>query len=177
MLLLLRFWCVPRIETMWVILLPVLPRSNEMDYWNRTNWYKYQGITIIIKLSNALHIMGYLKLRHNSWIVYDPFYPECVWTDFCEVTVEAIPPDAPPPKGEDVDLCKFVDSNQPGNKINRSRTRFMIYMNMSLINRYSKKQSTIETSEFLQSLLPWKSAWKPWVLSNISWGWWAFQYL
>ena len=63
--------------------------------------------------------------------------------------MEAIPPNAPLPRGKEVDLCMFVDSNHLGNnQTRRSRTWFMIHMNMSLINWYSKKQSTIKTSEF-----------------------------
>ena len=74
---------------------------------------------------------------------------ECDWTDFYEGAVEAIPHDAPPPKETEVDLHMFIDSNYSGNKqTRRSRTGFMIHMNMSLINWYSKKQSTIETSVF-----------------------------
>ena len=43
----------------------------------------------------------------------------------------------------------FVDSNHAENKgTRRSRTRFMIYMNMSLINWYSTKQSTMAPSVF-----------------------------
>ena len=61
--------------------------------------------------------------------------------------MEAIPPNAPPSRGEEVDLCMFLDSDHVNDKWTiRSRTRLMIYMNMSLINWYSKKQSTIETS-------------------------------
>ena len=60
--------------------------------------------------------------------------------------MEAIPPNAPMPRGKEVDLCMFIGSNHVGNKqTRRSRTGFMIYMNMSLINWYSKRQSTIET--------------------------------
>ena len=52
--------------------------------------------------------------------------------------------DVPPLRGKEVDLCIFVDSNYAGNKkARRSRTRFVKYMNMSLINWYSKEQSTI----------------------------------
>ena len=51
-------------------------------------------------LGAALHIMGYLKLRHNTRLAFDPSYPvigecnfwECDWTDFFEVAAEAIPP-------------------------------------------------------------------------------------
>ena len=48
-----------------------------------------------------------------------------------------------------MDLCISVDSYHAGDKqTRRSRTRFMIYINMSLINWYSKKQSIAETSVF-----------------------------
>ena len=108
-------------------------------------------------LEAALHIMGYQKLRHNSRLMFDPSYPdidhsnfqECNWTDFFEGAVETIPPNTSSPRGKEVDFHMFVDSDHAGNKwIRRSRTGFMIYMNMSLINWYSKKQSTIEASVF-----------------------------
>ena len=101
--------------------------------------------------------MGYLKLRYNSRLAFDPFYldiyhsnfKECDRTDFYEGVVEAIPPDAPPPRGKEVDLLMLADSNHADNKwTRRSRTRFMVYMNISLINWYSIKQSTIETLVF-----------------------------
>ena len=97
-------------------------------------------------LEAALHIIGYLKLRHNSRLVFDPSYPnmdhsnfcECVWTDFCEV--EAIPPNALLLKEKEVDLSMFVDINHAVDKwTRRSRTRLMIYVSMSLVNWYSEK--------------------------------------
>ena len=43
----------------------------------------------------------------------------------------------------------FVHSDHAGDKwMRRSWTGFMIFMNMSLINWYSKRQSTIEISVF-----------------------------
>ena len=71
--------------------------------------------------------------------------------------MELIPPNAPLPKGKEVDLCIFVCSDHAGNKqIRRSRTRFMIYVNVTLINGYSKKQSTIETSVFAAEFVTMK---------------------
>ena len=62
--------------------------------------------------------------------------------------MEAIPPNALPLRRKEVDLCMFIDSDHAGKKqTRRSKTRFM-YMNMSLIIWYSKRQSTIETSVF-----------------------------
>ena len=89
--------------------------------------------------------------------MFDPPYSDidycnvwnCALANFYEDALEAIPPNTPPLRGKEVDLCIFVDSNHAGNKwTRRSRTMFMVFINMSLINWYSKKQSTIETSVF-----------------------------
>ena len=105
----------------------------------------------------VLHMMGYMKHRHNSILAFDPCYPnmdhskfqECYWRDFHEGAVEAIPPNALSPRGKEVDLQMFVDSNHAGNKwTRRSRTGFLVCINISLINWYSKKQSTVNISVF-----------------------------
>ena len=116
-------------------------------------------------LEAVLHIMGYLKFGPKSRLVFDPSYPnidhsyflDCDWTDFYDGAVEAIPPNTPPLIGKEVDLCVFIDSNHAGIKCTRrSRTGFMVYMNMSLINWYSKRQSTIETSLFCAEFIAMK---------------------
>ena len=62
---------------------------------------------------------------------------------------EAKPLNAPKPLGKEVILRMFVDSDHARNKKDRrSRTGFMIYMNMAMINWYSKKQAAIETAVF-----------------------------
>ena len=61
--------------------------------------------------------------------------------------MEPIPCNAPPPKGKEVDVHMLIDSNHAGDtQTRRSRTEFMMYLNMTLIIRYSKKHSTIEAS-------------------------------
>ena len=66
-----------------------------------------------------------------------------------DVSDEAIPPNAPEPRGKNVDLRIFVDSDRAGDQQTRcSRTVFIIYLNMEPIAWFSKKQSTIETSVF-----------------------------
>ena len=58
-------------------------------------------------LEAALYIMGYVKNRYNSKLVFEPSYPnidhgnfwECDLTDFYEGAVEVIPTDAPLPEG------------------------------------------------------------------------------
>ena len=54
--------------------------------------------------------------------------------------VKAILPSAPPLRGKEMDLCMFINTNHAGDKWTmRSRTAFMIHMNTSLIDWYSKK--------------------------------------
>jgi hypothetical protein len=106
-------------------------------------------------LEAVFHLFNFLEKRHNARIVFDPSYPtiemgafkECDWKAFYGNVQEAIPPNAPVPKGKDVDLRLFVDSDHAGDQhIRRSRKGFLIYLNSAPITWFSKKQSTIETS-------------------------------
>ena len=55
----------------------------------------------------------------------------------------------PDPRGKDIDLRMYVDSDHDGNKSKcRSSTGFLIYTNMALIQWLSKNQPTIRTSVF-----------------------------
>ena len=108
-------------------------------------------------LETALHIMGYLKNKHNTRLVFDPAYPDIDkgdfpqynWTKFYGDAKEAMPADMPPPLGKDVDLQMMVDSDHAGDKrIRQCRTGFLIFCNLALIDWVSKKQPTIETSVF-----------------------------
>jgi hypothetical protein len=108
-------------------------------------------------LEAVFHLFNYVEKRHNARIVFDPSYPlidmtsfkECDWKAFYGSVKEAIPRNAPTPRGKDVDLRMFVDSDHAGDKeTRRSRTGFIIYLNMAPITWFSKKQSTIETSVF-----------------------------
>jgi hypothetical protein len=103
------------------------------------------------------HVYAYLKIKHNSRMVFDPTYPEIDmsvfqehdWTNFYGNVKEAIPPDRPNPRGKEVDLRMYVDSDHAGDKLlRRSRTGFFIYVNSAPICWLSKKQATIETSVF-----------------------------
>ena len=109
------------------------------------------------QLDALFHVFAYLDKKHNARLVFDPSCPEidmnvfkqCDWKHFYSDAQEAIPPNAPPPRGKDVDLRLLVDSDHAGDKLTRrSRTGFLIYLNMAPIVWYSKKQSTIETSVF-----------------------------
>ena len=62
---------------------------------------------------------------------------------------EAIPPNAPDPRGKSVDLRMWVDSDHTGDKMTRrSHTGYFIFLNTALIDWLSKKQATIEGSVF-----------------------------
>jgi hypothetical protein len=73
-------------------------------------------------LENALHVMGYLRLKHNSQLIFVPTYPDIdqtafpsfKWMEFYGGAEEAIPPEMPPPLGKAVDLQMMVDSDHVG---------------------------------------------------------------
>ena len=110
-----------------------------------------------VNLEAAFHVMAYLKHKHNSRIVFDLTYPKideiilkyCDWKDFYGDVEEVIPPNAPKPRGKDVDLRAKVDSEHAWDKETRQlRTGYLIFCNISLVDWMYKRQPTIETSVF-----------------------------
>ncbi len=108
-------------------------------------------------LEAAIHVMGYLCLKHNSRLVFDPTYPiineddfpQFDWTEFYGDVTEAIPTNMPMPLEKEVDIRMMVDSDHAGDKrTRRSHTGFLNYCNMALVVWLSKQQPTIETSVF-----------------------------
>ena len=109
-------------------------------------------------LEAALHIMSYLRVKHNSRLVLDPTYAnidlaefndKADWHAFYGDVKEAMPPNAPPPLGNDAELRMYVDSDHAGDKATRrSRTGFMIYLNMAMIDWMMRKQATVEGAVF-----------------------------
>ena len=108
-------------------------------------------------LEAVLHIFAYLRDKHNARLALDPSYPEidrsaftgCDWNQYYGDVIEALPPNMPSPRGREVDLRMYVDSDHAGEKrTRRSRTGYFIFLNCALIQWLSKKQPTIETSVF-----------------------------
>ena len=76
-------------------------------------------------------------------------FKECNWKGFHGEAKEAIPSNAPPTRGKEVDTRLFVDSDHAGDKVTRrSRTGFFIFPNVAPVAWDSKKQNAIETSVF-----------------------------
>jgi hypothetical protein len=108
-------------------------------------------------LEAVLHVFAYLGLNHNVIVVFDPTYPafdmgtfiKTDWKSTYGDMKEMIPSDAPVPRGKEVDLRLFVDADHAGEKFTRrSRTGFVIYLNMAPIVWFSKHQPTVESSVF-----------------------------
>ena len=60
-----------------------------------------------------------------------------------------MPPNAPPPRGHEVQINAFVETDHAGNKITRrSHTGIIIFLNCAPITWFSKAQSTVESSTF-----------------------------
>ena len=109
--------------------------------------------------SSLLHIFSYLKSHHNTEMVFDPSDPMVDMTDFQEKDwstsvfgdelKEIIPSNIPEPRGQGMITRCFVDADHASDTITRkSRTGFIVYVNMALIFWFSKKQTTVETSSF-----------------------------
>jgi hypothetical protein len=119
-------------------------------------------------LMQVWHIYAFLKNRHNGCLIFDPTYPridESVfntgdsWKDFYGNIKEPRPPDAPKPRGKEVIIRVFVDADHAGEKLTRrSRTGFLIYVNMAPIIWYSKRQGTVETAVFGAEFVAMKNA-------------------
>ena len=90
-------------------------------------------------------------------MVFDPNYPaidmndfkECMWKDFYWELKEVITPNPSRERGKEVHLRWYIDSNYAGEKkTRRSSSGLFIFLNNALVQWFSNKQATIETSVF-----------------------------
>jgi hypothetical protein len=125
-------------------------------------------------LQQALHIFKYLDIHKENFISFDPtpliitepvnrlespeerskqmkeFYPDAE---------ELIPPNAPEPLGKEIQINCFVDADHAGNAVTRrSHTGIIIFLNMSPISWYSKRQNTVESSTYSSEYIALKTA-------------------
>ena len=101
-------------------------------------------------------------------MVFDPRYPvidetkfeKRDWTssEFGHVDgVEALPVNAPEPRGFGFSIRVKVDSDHAADTVaRRSRTGFLIYINCALVYWFSKKQASVESSSFGSELVAMK---------------------
>ena len=110
-------------------------------------------------LNEVFHIFAYLKLNHNTEMVFDPSEPEINpndfqrrdWeaTEFGDELEEVLPENMPDPLGYGMIMRAYVDADHAADTITRrSRTGFMVYLNNAPIFWSSKKQNSVETSSF-----------------------------
>lgn len=118
-------------------------------------------------LEAVFHIFGYLKWHPKRKIAFDPEcpvidqrrFPKYDWEDFYKGVTEAIPANAPPPRGKSVSMHCFVDANLAGNTVSRrSQTGILIFVNKAPILWHSKRQNTVESSTFGSEIIALKNA-------------------
>ena len=120
-------------------------------------------------LEAVMHVFAYLKKHPRSRNVCDAAYfddhvpVEVDWEDFYpgakEAAARSLPPDMPEPRGKEVVVTTFEDSDHAGDQVTRrSRTGVLIYCNRTPVLWYSKKQGSIETSSFGSEFTAMKTA-------------------
>jgi hypothetical protein len=113
-------------------------------------------------------IINYLHNNKMKHIVFDPreikmdesiFNSGADWKEFYGNVKEEDPPNIPMPLGAPVSITCFVDSNHAGNKITRClHTGIIIFINNVLIQVFSKKQNTCESSTYGSKLVAMRIA-------------------
>ena len=98
----------------------------------------------------ALHVFKYLDLHRKNEISLDPKYQYFQTPDTMEQqrqqmkemypdASEEVPSNAPPPRGKEVQINCFVDSDHAGDKLTRrSQTGILLYLNSAPIIWHSK---------------------------------------
>ena len=125
-------------------------------------------------LQQALHIFKYLDIHKESFISFDPTplhleepsnrleSPEArakQMKEFYPDAQEVIPPNALEPLGRPIQINLFVDADHAGNVVTRrSHTGIIIFLNMSPISWYSKRQNTVESSTYSSEFIALKTA-------------------
>ena len=115
-------------------------------------------------LMQLANVVAYLKKHQRSSIIMDPAKLDLLWkgneSDHPERkreimktiyrdAVDDIPDNAPPARGKSVQINVYADADHAGDRLTRrSHTGIVVFVNMSPISWFSKKQNTVETSTF-----------------------------
>jgi hypothetical protein len=106
-----------------------------------------------------MHIFAFLKKKPKLSIYLDPSLPNIDYGDFrtkredfaeqYRGAEEQMPHDMPRPRGRPVTTTEFVDASHAANTMTRrSHTGFLFFVNRAPILWYSKRQHTVESSNF-----------------------------
>jgi hypothetical protein len=116
-------------------------------------------------LEAVFHIFAYLNSHLRSFLVLDDSYVDVPltvkpdWTDFYPDVKEELPPLMLEPLGKTVQTICFVDADHAGDREScRLRTGYLIFLNRALIDWFSKKQNSVETSVFGSKFCALKTA-------------------
>ena len=118
---------------------------------------RFSGAPREDQMQKLLWMFTYVKRHLESKLVFDPFsrdwsryqFLKHDWSEFYPGAMEAIPPNAPEPRGRAVQINMFCDAAHANDHITRrSTTGFIIFLQGTPIFWYSKRQNTIETSTF-----------------------------
>ena len=118
-------------------------------------------------LMAILQVFAYLKQHHNARLVHDPRDPLIDqskfsrenWCGFYGNVQEAIPPNAPKPRGRSIVITIWVDADHAGDKLSRrSRTGYFLFIQRSMIIAKSKKQTSVEGATFGSEFSAMKTA-------------------
>ena len=110
-------------------------------------------------LEQLYHIFSYLKVHHNTEMVFDPSDPIIDYSlferqdwstaEYGTDLKEELPGNAPEARGQGFTLSAYVDSDRAGDSITRkSRSGYLVFCNCALVYWQSKKQGGVETSSF-----------------------------
>ena len=111
-------------------------------------------------LVQALHVVKHLDIHSKNDLAFDTAYHDVEDPSLAlarrdsmkEIYVDAkeeLPTNAPPPRGNPVQVNCFVDSDCAGDRLTRrSQTGIILYCNSAPIQWYSKRQTTVESSTF-----------------------------
>jgi hypothetical protein len=118
-------------------------------------------------MNAVLHIFSYLQSHETLKTVFDPAlqtwnesqFIKYDWTEYYCDAKEAIPPNAPVPGGNSVQMNVFVDAKHDGNHLTRrSQTGILISLNSAPITWYWKAQTIVQTSTFGSEFLAMRIA-------------------
>jgi hypothetical protein len=118
---------------------------------------RFSGAPREDQMQKLLWMFTYVKRHIESKLVFDPFscdwsryqFLQHDWSEFYPGAMEAIPPNAPEPRGRAIQINMFCDAAHANDHITRlSTTGFIIFLQGTPIFWYSKRQNTIETSTF-----------------------------